>query len=188
MATSTPTSSPLAICFGAFVTGSTWARASATIVSMSRAPAISRLGSGTRRPTSCSGGLFDRRKTTSASRRASETWRSPDDLAHRGFLSLEAACDLALAAPETFTRGPRSERERGVEAFHFRATLFGHLGLATDTPPSLAEALEARATLVIAARALAVVAELTDLEEPGFAWPLSLTEALARGFGLSVAG
>lgn len=128
------------------------------------------------------------RLRTAVARRASETWRSPDDLAHRGFLSLEAACDLALAAPETFTRGPRSERERGVEAFHFRATLFGHLGLATDTPPSLAEALEARATLVIAARALAVVAELTDLEDPAFAWPLSLTEALARGFGLSVAG
>lgn len=119
-----------------------------------------------------------------AGRKASEGWRSPRDLAQQCFLALETACELALAAPETFTAGPRHDRERAAEAFHLRAVIFGHLAFLGDTPPVVADELDERAATVICGRALGVVAELAELPDPAFEWPLALVEALVRGHGL----
>jgi len=114
-----------------------------------------------------------------------EGWRSPRDLAQQSFVALDTACDLALAAPEMFAAGPRSEREREAEALHVRTVLFGHLCVADDAAVVLADELERRSAQVVAARALGAVAELAGLTDPAYGWPLALLEALVRGHGLA---
>lgn len=119
-----------------------------------------------------------------AGRKAAEGWRGPRDLSQQAFLALEAACALATRAPATFATGPRDDRERAAEALHLRALVFGHLLVLDDPPRALADALAERAARTVAARALGVVAELAELPDPAFAWPLSLVEGLVRGHGL----
>lgn len=119
-----------------------------------------------------------------AGRKAAEGWRSPRDLSQQAFVALETACELAARAPTTFASGPRHERERAAEAVHLRALVFGHLLVLDDPPLALADALTERAARVVVARALGVVAELAELPDPAFAWPLSLVEGLVRGHAL----
>src|SRR5690606_7239853 len=117
-------------------------------------------------------------------RKSRTGFRSAADLVQQALVALETACTLVDAAPEAFTRGPRHPREARAEAFHLRAMVFGHLLLAGDTQLPLADALAERAALVVAGRALGAVAELADLADPAFGWPLVLVEALVRGHGL----
>jgi len=120
----------------------------------------------------------------SSAKRADDGFRSGRDLAQQAFIALETACALALAAPPLFTGGPRSEREAGAEAFHLRATIFGHLVWHLEGTTDLAEGLHALSARVIAARALGAVAEIGELSDPAFTWPLSLVEAMCRGYSL----
>jgi lysine-N-methylase len=119
-----------------------------------------------------------------SARRGEEAFRSPRDLAQQSFVALETACQLALAAPDAFTAGPRNPREAGAESLHLRAMIFGHLLFHLETTQDLVEGLRGAAARVVAARALGAVAEIGELADTAFAWPLSLVEALVRGYAL----
>jgi len=115
-----------------------------------------------------------------AQRLAEESWRSDDDLARRSAIALSAAVTLALASlPELMGPTARFAEE---EAFYVRALIFGHQLCHVRRPMSLVAT--DRAVRVVLARAIAVVAALTDLDDPAFAHPLGLVESSMRAYGL----
>jgi lysine-N-methylase len=119
-----------------------------------------------------------------ADRLARDAFRDPDDLTLRSATALATACELAAGAlDELLEPAPAYAR---VEAAHLRVALFGHhLAMGLGRQKTLAVACFDRSVRLLAARALGVVARLGELDDPAFAEPLALVEALSRGYGLS---
>jgi lysine-N-methylase len=115
---------------------------------------------------------------------ANQAFRDPDDLARRAATALATACTLAEdCLDELSDPAPAYAR---VEAAYLRTTLFGHqLAASLGRDRHLAVACLDRSIRLVAARALGVVARLGELDDPAFAEPQALVEALMRGYGLS---
>ena len=92
------------------------------------------------------------------------------------------ALDLLEVMPEELLRGPGAFEL--TESFYVRALLFGHQLIHPKGKHTMASLARDRATRVLLGRALAVTANLAELEDPAFRHPLALVEACSRAYGL----
>ncbi len=115
---------------------------------------------------------------------AGETFRSAKDLVRTTATALASAAELATAMGDELVARPA--RHAAAERFYLRALLFGHQLVHPKSARPMSVVAFDRAFRLFLARALSVVSELCELDDPAFAWPIALVEASFRGYGLSV--
>ncbi len=118
-------------------------------------------------------------------RLAAEDWRSTGDFVRIAAHALASACTLACDADSlaALLEGPGALA--AAEAFYLRTLLFGHHLVDRRGKRTMTLAMRDRAARAVLARALTVVRNIADLEDPAFAQPLSVVEAMMRGYGVN---
>jgi lysine-N-methylase len=114
--------------------------------------------------------------------KAQNAWRSERDLCRRGVNVIAAAGALLADRDVLLAVAAGAGEVPGDERFYLRAALFGHQMVGYPLPVALRD----RAVAMWIARVFPLAAEALypGEEEPAFAHPLALVEALLRGHGL----
>lgn len=114
---------------------------------------------------------------------AAENWRSSGDMVRQTSAALSAACLLLKEALPDIAAGPGAYA--GAEQFYFRTNVFGHFLVQREGRRSMSLAAFDRGVRVLLARALGVVASISELDAPPWQAPLALVDATMRGYGVA---